>query len=83
MNVEPKIPSAGQKCHEDSSNIQLFMSRSYEGAVIPVMDWCMLKMAIHNGDHGIGDEDSMTMINEDILIELSPPNEARYQRDVS
>ena len=38
---------------------------------------------MHNSDRGIGDEDSLTVMNEDILTELSSPNDARYQRDVS
>jgi hypothetical protein len=37
------------------------VSRSCEGAVVPVMDRCVSKMAIHNGDRGIGDEDSLTV----------------------
>jgi hypothetical protein len=59
------------------------VSRSCEGAIVPIIDWCVSKMAMHNDDRRIGDKDSLTVMSKDILIELSSPNDARYQRDVS
>jgi hypothetical protein len=41
-------------------------------------------MATSYDDCYIGvDMDTLTVMNDDIILELSPPNDARYQRAVS